>query len=401
MSHGPTAVQRRPVLKRRRSRCSSAGSEGIVNSAASFNAKLGCDSMCSSVGSARGSSRNRASGITIRCSDEPLRVSREARSVTCPPCRCTACAARHARQPPSRRSARRDTRPMPKNAKRRQHGASLAVRWYGVLVSALSSDRKHTGPVLNVQPRPTYVPPNCAVSKHAVGVRLSRLLPLLDLGYLIHPVALRLRLRVPLGVVLLRELLQIRQLLCASRVLRNAPRLLAAPVLLDPRLEHSLGLQEELGIGLAQSEDGVLGTTRAFLYEPDRTEEAHSAHGGRKLRRKGAARALQHSERRVLRMRHQVLDDLEERLRGEGEDHCRRGQGAGHGRGWVMDEVWGRFERVAPPCGFCSRMETASSSVGLLLAILGAGAAEGAYTRWLSGTWQTDRHLALCGVGCA
>ena len=45
-----------------------------------------------------------------------------------------------------------------------------------------------------------------------------------------------------------------------------------------------------------------------------------------------------------------------------------------------MDEVWGRFERVAPPCGFCSRMETASSSVGLLLAILGAGAAEGAYT---------------------
>ena len=35
-----------------------------------------------------------------------------------------------------------------------------------------------------------------------------------------------------------------------------------------------------------------------------------------------------------------------------------------------MDEVWGRFERAAPPCGFCSRMETASSSVGLLLAIL-------------------------------
>ena len=40
----------------------------------------------------------------------------------------------------------------------------------------------------------------------------------------------------------------------------------------------------------------------------------------------------------------------------------------------LMDEAWGWFERAAPPCGFCSRMETASSSVGLLLAILHAHA---------------------------
>ena len=50
-----------------------------------------------------------------------------------------------------------------------------------------------------------------------------------------------------------------------------------------------------------------------------------------------------------------------------------------------MDEVWGRFERVAPPCGFCSRMETASSSVGLLLAIL---AREGALHAGFLQLWR-------------
>ena len=51
----------------------------------------------------------------------------------------------------------------------------------------------------------------------------------------------------------------------------------------------------------------------------------------------------------------------------------------------VMDEAWGWFERAAPPCGFCSRMETASSSVGLLLAILHAHARRRPQRRVLTG----------------
>ena len=66
----------------------------------------------------------------------------------------------------------------------------------------------------------------------------------------------------------------------------------------------------------------------------------------------------------------------------------------------LMDEAWGWFERAAPPCGFCSRMETASSSVGLLLAILHAHARRRPQRRVLKRDCRWWYYITLSRLPC-